>query len=182
MHLVLDLADKYPHNSLAAHIFDFVVQFLPALLCPCTRRGRVSHIVSNAKRFQRGDWKGFWEAALREERRETDNNVKGKRNRVKRDTSSIQARVVYSEHCARKGSLSKSNQAITSTSIPNTDPTNIDFLRTKHPKPVHPSRYLIPTRMPNTQNLPILVDPTPRTCPSKHPEPAHPCRFRVGLR
>ncbi len=34
MHLVLDLADKYPHNSLAAHILDRVAQFLPALLCP----------------------------------------------------------------------------------------------------------------------------------------------------
>ncbi len=55
MHLVLDLADKYPHNSIAAHILDCVAQFLPALLCPCTRRGRVRHVVSNGKRFQRGD-------------------------------------------------------------------------------------------------------------------------------
>jgi hypothetical protein len=39
MHLVLDLADKYPRDSLAAHILDCVAQFLPALLCPCTRRG-----------------------------------------------------------------------------------------------------------------------------------------------
>jgi hypothetical protein len=58
MHLELDLDDKYPHNSLAAHILDCVAQFLPALLCPCTRRGRVRQIVSSAKRFQRGDWKG----------------------------------------------------------------------------------------------------------------------------
>jgi hypothetical protein len=47
----LNLADKYPHNSLAAHILDCVAQFLPALLCPGTRRGRVRHIVSNAKRL-----------------------------------------------------------------------------------------------------------------------------------
>jgi hypothetical protein len=64
MHLVLDLADKYPRDSLAAHILDCVAQFLPALLCPCTRRGRVSQIISNAKRFQRGDWKGLWETAV----------------------------------------------------------------------------------------------------------------------
>jgi hypothetical protein len=99
MHLVLDLADKYPHYSLATHVLDCVAQFLLALLCPCTRRGRVRQIVSSAKRFQRGDWKGLWEAALREARRETDNNVKRKHNRAKRDTSSIQARVVYAEHC-----------------------------------------------------------------------------------
>jgi hypothetical protein len=61
MHLVLDLADKYPRDSLAAHILDCVAQFLPALLCPCTRRGRVRQIISNAKRFQRGEWKGLWE-------------------------------------------------------------------------------------------------------------------------
>ena len=34
MHLVLDLADKYPRDSLAAHILDVVAQFLPALLTP----------------------------------------------------------------------------------------------------------------------------------------------------
>ncbi len=58
MHLVLDLADQYPRDPLAAHILDRVAQFLPALLCPCTRRGRVMQIISSAKRFQRGDWKG----------------------------------------------------------------------------------------------------------------------------
>jgi hypothetical protein len=59
LHLVLDLADKYPHKSLGAHILDCVAQFLPALLCPCIRRGRARQIVSSAKRFQRGDWKGL---------------------------------------------------------------------------------------------------------------------------
>ena len=73
-HLVLDLADKYPRDSLAANILDCVAQFLPALLCPCTRRGRVRQIISNAKRFQHGDWKGLWETALRFARRETDTN------------------------------------------------------------------------------------------------------------
>jgi hypothetical protein len=64
MHLVLDLADKYPRDSLAAHIFDCKnAQFLPALLSPCTRRGRVRQIISNAKRFQRGEGRGPWETA-----------------------------------------------------------------------------------------------------------------------
>jgi hypothetical protein len=124
MHLVLDLADKYPRDSLAAHILDCVAQFLPALLCPSTRRGRVRQIISSAKRFQRGDWKGLWETALLLARKEIDTNNKSKHNRAKRDTSTIRARVVYAEHCARKGALSKANQAITSTSMPNADPTN----------------------------------------------------------
>ncbi len=64
MHLVLDLADKYPRDSLAAHILDCVAQFLPALLCPCIRRARVRQIISSAKRFQRGEWKGLWETAV----------------------------------------------------------------------------------------------------------------------
>ena len=72
MHLVLDLADKYPRDSLAAHILDVIAQFLPALLMPCSRRGRVRQIVSNAKRFQRGEWKGLWETAVRFARKKTD--------------------------------------------------------------------------------------------------------------
>ena len=57
---------------------------------------------------------------------------------AKRDTSSVQARVVYAEHCARRGALSKANQAVTSNSMPNADPTNIDLLRAKHPDSTHP--------------------------------------------
>jgi len=94
MHLVLDLADKYPRDSLAAHILDCVAQFLPALLCPSTRRGRVRQIISSAKRFQRGDWKGLWETALLLARKEIDTNNKRKHNHAKRDTSFIRARVV----------------------------------------------------------------------------------------
>ena len=140
MHLVLDLADKYPRDSLAAHILDCVAQFLPALICPSTRRGRVRQIISSAKRFLRGDWKGLWETVLRLARKEIDTNNKRKQNRATRDTSSIRARVVYAEHCARKGALSKANQVITSTSMPNADPTNIDLLRAKHPETAHPDR------------------------------------------
>jgi hypothetical protein len=89
------------------------------LLCPSTRRGRVRQIISSAKRFQRGDWKSLWETALLFARKEIDTNNKRKHNRAKRDTSTIRARVVYAEHCARKGALSKANQAITSTAMPN---------------------------------------------------------------
>ncbi len=64
MHLVLGLSDKYPRDSLGTHILDVVAQFLPALLSPCIRRGRVRQIVSNAQRFQRGEWKGLWETAV----------------------------------------------------------------------------------------------------------------------
>jgi hypothetical protein len=156
MHLVLDLTDKYPCDSLAAHILDCVAQFLPALLCPCTRRGRVRQIISNDKRFQRGDWKGLWETAMRFARRETDTNAKRKLKRAKRDTSSIQARVVYAEHCARRGALSQANQAATSNSMPSADPCNIDLFRAKHPEPAHPDRdpvSLSSELWPRPQNL-----------------------------
>ena len=86
MHLVLDLADKYPRDSLAAHILDVVAQSLPALLTPCRHRGRVRKIVSNVKRFQRVNGK-FVGNRLRFARRETDTNAKSKHNRAKRDTS-----------------------------------------------------------------------------------------------
>jgi hypothetical protein len=36
--------------------------------------------------------------------------------------------------------MSKANHAITSTSMPNADPTNIDLLRAKHPETAHPDR------------------------------------------
>ncbi len=140
MNLVLDLSDKYPRDSLPEHILDGVAQFLPVLLYPCTRRDRVRQIISSAKHFQRGDWKGLWETALRLARKEIDTNNKRKYNRAKRDTSSIRTRVVCPEHCTRKGALSKVNQAITSTSMPKADPTNIDLLRAKHPETVHPDR------------------------------------------
>jgi hypothetical protein len=73
-------------------------------------------------------------------RKEIDNNNKRKDNHTERDTSSIQDRVVYTEHCTRKGTLSKPNQVITSTSIPNDDPSNIDLLRPNHPETTHPVR------------------------------------------
>jgi len=81
----------------------------------------------------------LWETALRFARRETDTKSERVHNRSKRGTS-IQARVTYAEHCARRVALSKANQAITSDLIPNSDPLNIDHLRPNHPEPAHPER------------------------------------------
>jgi hypothetical protein len=64
VHLVLELADKYPRDSLAAHILNCVAKFLQTLFCPCTRPDRGRQIISNVKRFQRGDWKGLWETCV----------------------------------------------------------------------------------------------------------------------
>ncbi len=82
----------------------------------------------------------MWETALRLARKDIDTNNKCKHNHAKRNMSSIRARMVYVEHCACKGALSKVNQAITSTSMPNADPINIDLLRAKHPDTAHPDR------------------------------------------
>jgi hypothetical protein len=126
------------------------------LLCPCTHRVRVRQIISIAKRFQRGDWKGLWGTALRLVQSETDTTAKRRHNRAKRDTSSIQTRVVYVKHSAQRGALSKANQAVTSNSVPNANPCNMDTLRAKHPEPAHPDRD--PVRLssilwPQPQNL-----------------------------
>ena len=51
--LVLKLADQYPAQSLPQYIIRVVFHFLPALLMPCARKGRPSHIIKNAKKFQK---------------------------------------------------------------------------------------------------------------------------------
>ena len=86
---------KRSFSCCCAVSLDVVAQVLPALLTPCSRRGRVRQTVSIAKRFQRGEW---------------------------------------------KGALSKANQAITSNLLPNSDPLNIENLRSKHTEPAHPDR------------------------------------------
>jgi hypothetical protein len=58
--------------------------------------------------------------------------------------------------CAAGSSLSKTNQAVTSNSIPNANPCNIDLLRAKHPDPAHPDRDLVSLSSklwPRAQNL-----------------------------
>ncbi len=46
---------------------------------------------------------------------------------------------MYTEHCARWGSLSKTDQVVTSNSMPNVNPCNID-LRANHPEYPHGDR------------------------------------------
>ena len=139
MYLVLDLADKYPRDSLVAHILDVIEQFLPALFMTYSRRVRVRQIVSNVKRFQCGEWKVLWETVVRFARKETDNTTK--RNQTShRSNQSIQTRVVYTEHCVWRGGLSEANQVMTSNLLPNSVPLNMDHLRSKHPEPAHPNR------------------------------------------
>ncbi len=71
--------------------------------------------------------------------KETDNYAVRNQTRTNSKTS-IQDRVVYVEHVARPGALSKANQGITSDLLPNSDPLNIDHFRSKHPEPAHPNR------------------------------------------
>ena len=54
--------------------------------------------------------------------------------------ASIRARARYAEYCARKGALSKANQAMTLDLTPSAAPTNINELRAKNPEPTHPHR------------------------------------------
>ena len=86
MHLVLDLVDKYPHDSLNTHILDVVVQFLPIVCQKVPARG-MERPVGNRSFL----------CKTRFVRKGTDNNFKCNQFRNKRNTS-IQDRVVYVEH------------------------------------------------------------------------------------
>jgi hypothetical protein len=131
--------------SLSSHRYPYVVFFLglPSMIHN-KQQSRLLHADGwdsdkyPRVRFQRGDWKVLWETALRLSRKESDDKTKRKHNCDRCDTSSIQARVVYADHCAHQGGLSKANQAVTSNSLPNANPTNIDLLRVKHPDATHP--------------------------------------------
>ena len=68
--VILTLADRYPAQSLPLYILRAFAQFLPALLMPCSRRGKPRHISSNAKRFQKGEWEHLWNQALRLNKKE----------------------------------------------------------------------------------------------------------------
>jgi hypothetical protein len=70
--------------------------------------------------------------------------------------SSIQTRVVYTEHCTRRRSLSKDNQDVTSNSMTNDNPCSIDLLRGKNLESAHPDRDPVSLRSElwtRTQNL-----------------------------
>jgi hypothetical protein len=70
--------------------------------------------------------------------------------------ASIRARARYAEYCARKGALSKANQAMTSDLTPSAAPTNINELRAKNPEPTHPARD--PTTQPASLIWPQKAD------------------------
>ena len=55
------------------------------------------------------------------------------------EPASVRARARYAEYCARKRTLSKANQAMTSHITPSAAPTSINELRAKNPEP-HPDR------------------------------------------
>ena len=37
-----------------------MTRILPALLMPCSRRGKPRHVSLNARRFQKGEWESLW--------------------------------------------------------------------------------------------------------------------------
>ena len=136
---ILALAERYPAQSLPLYILRAFAQFLPALLMPCSRRGKPRHVSLNARRFQKGEWESLWNQTLKHNNRELAHRAK-KLDGNAPAPASIRARARYAEYCARKGALSKANQAMTSDLTPSAAPTNINELRAKNPEPTHPHR------------------------------------------
>jgi hypothetical protein len=56
---ILALAERYPAQSLPLYILRAFAQFLPALLMPCSRRGKPRHVSLNMRRFQKGSGSPF---------------------------------------------------------------------------------------------------------------------------
>ena len=106
---------------------------------PCARKGRPSHIIKNAKKFQRGQWEHLWRQAVNEGTRYKQ-HLTTKHASTPPAPPSIRARASYATYCAKRGAFSKANQAMTSDLTPTSDPDNIDTLRAKHPTPTHPAR------------------------------------------
>jgi hypothetical protein len=109
---ILTLAERYPAQSLPLYILRAFAQFLPALLMPCSRRGKPRHVSLNARRFQKGEWESLWNQTLKHNNRELAHRAK-KLDGNAPAPASIRARARYAEYCARKGALSKGNQAMT---------------------------------------------------------------------
>jgi len=156
--VILTLADRYPAQSLPLYILRAFAQFLPALLMPCSRRGKPRHIGSNARRFQKGEWEHLWNQALRLNKKEVTHREK-KLDGKPPAPASINARARYAEYCARKGALSKANQAVTSKDTPSAAPDNINPLRAKHPEPTNRDRD--PTTQPAAPVWPLRPKPKP---------------------
>jgi hypothetical protein len=152
---ILALAERYPAQSLSLYILRAFAQFLPALLMPCSRRGKPRHVSLNARRFQKGEWESLWTQTLKHNNRELAHRAKQLDGNPPAPAS-IRARARYAEYCARKGALSKANQAITSDLTPSAAPTNINELRAKNPEPTHPARD--PTTQPASLIWPQTAD------------------------
>jgi hypothetical protein len=110
--VILTLAERYPAQSLPLYILRAFAQFLPALLMPCSRRGKPRHVSLNARLFQKGEWESLWNQTLKHNNRELAHRAK-KLDGNAPAPASIRARARYAEYCARKGALSKGNQAMT---------------------------------------------------------------------
>jgi hypothetical protein len=121
---------------------------------PCSRHGKPRHVSLNARRFQKGEWESLWNQTLKHNNRELAHRAKKLAGNLPAPAS-IRARARYAEYCARKGALSKANQAMTSDMTPSAAPTNINELRAKNPEPTHPAR-----------------DPTPQPAPLIWPQKA----------
>ena len=102
-------------------------------------RGKPGHVSLNARRFQKGEWESLWNQTLKHNNRQLAHRAK-KLDGNAPAPASIRARARYAEYCARKGALSKANQAMTSDLTPSAAPTNINELRAKNPEPTHPNR------------------------------------------
>jgi hypothetical protein len=136
---ILALAELYPAQSLPLYILRAFAQFLPALLMPCSRHGKPRHVSLNALHFQKREWESLWNQTLKHNNRELAHRAK-KLDGNTPAPASIRAGARYAEYYARKGALSKANQAMTSDLTPSAAPTNINELRAKNPEPTHPNR------------------------------------------
>jgi hypothetical protein len=116
---------------------------------PCSRRGKPRHVSLNARRFQKGEWESLWNQTLKHNNSELAHRAQKLAGNPPA-SASIRARARYAEYCARKGALSKANQAMTSDMTPSAAPTNINELRAKNPEPTHPARD------PTTQPAPLI--------------------------
>jgi hypothetical protein len=125
-------SECYPAQSLPLYILRVFAQFLPALLMPCSRRGKPRHVSLNACRFQKGEWESLWNQTLKHNNSELAHRAKKLAGNPPAPAS-IRARARYAEYCARKGALSKANQAMTSDMTPSAAPTNINELRATGP-------------------------------------------------
>jgi hypothetical protein len=148
---IIVLADRYPAQSFPLYILRAFPQFLPALLMP-SRRSKPRHISINACRFQKGEWEALWTQALLNNNREVAHRAK-KFDGKPPAPASLRARARYAEYCARKGALSKANQAMTSELTPSAASININELSAKNPDPTHPSKD------PNTQPASLIWPP-----------------------